>query len=172
LETKVRSFHLVRRIASTSIVLLALCGSVALADREPELHWQWRIEPRDANAGDEAYIVFNADIPDGFILYSSDFAAELGPRPARFLFESTDAITLIGPIEAVNSQRRVDKTFGTEYTYFAHRAEFRQKVRLRKGADRVYGRIDGQTCQEKDGLCALFRQQFSIQLTAVATDAR
>lgn len=166
------SFTAARRIASASIALLAFCAPTALADQEPELRWQWRLEPQNARVGDEAYLVFNADIPDGFILYSSDFAAEMGPRPAKFLFETTEAITLIGPIEAVNSQRRVDKTFGTEYSYFAGQAQFRQKVRLREDADRIDGRIDGQTCQEKDGLCALFRQRFSVPLSAAAADAR
>lgn len=149
---------------------LLLAGSLALAATtaafadESGLQWQWRVEPSSVKAGDEAEIVFSAAIPDGLILYSSDFAAELGPRPAKFVFEASDSVELRGPVAAVQSQRRKDKVFGTEYTYFANRAEFRQKVRVLKDGANVTGRIDGQTCQERDGVCLLFKEPFTIRL--------
>ena len=59
--------------------------------------------------GDEAEIVFSAAIPAGLILYSSDFTAELGPRPAKFVVDSNQKIELRGPVTAVQSQRRKDK---------------------------------------------------------------
>lgn len=149
---------------------LLLAGALALATLpsayadETGLQWQWRVAPNTVKAGDEAEIVFSAAIPEGLILYSSDFAAELGPRPAKFVFEANDSVELQGPITAVQSQRRKDKVFGTEYTYFASRAEFRQKVRVLKTGANVTGRIDGQTCQEKDGVCALFKESFAVRL--------
>jgi hypothetical protein len=155
------------QIMSFRSLALGIALSVAAAfahASDPDLRWQWHVEPQHAQPGDEAEIVFSAAIPAGFILYSSDFQVPLGPRPAKFIFESSDAVELHGPIRAVNSQRRTDKTFGTEYTYFAERAEFRQKVRILKTGSEVSGRIDGQTCQEKDGLCALFKQPFVIRL--------
>ena len=136
---------------------------IALAD-DPALAWQWRLEPRNVKAGDEAEIVFSAAIPAGFILYASDFKAELGPRPARVVFDTNDAVEVDGPLAAVNSQRRTDKSFGTEYSYFEQRAEFRQKIRVLKTDAVVSGRIDGQTCQEKDGLCTLIKQSFKLTL--------
>lgn len=142
---------------------IAIAASTAAAQDVP-LQWQWRVEPSTAKPGDSAELVFSAAIPTGFILYSSDFDAELGPRPAKFTFDSSDAIELRGPITAVQSQRRRDKTFGTEYSYFADRAEFRQKIRVLKSGASVSGRIDGQTCQEIDGLCFLFKEPFAIRL--------
>ena len=142
--------------------MLALASPV-LADPSAA-QWQWRVEPGAVQPGDEAEIVFSATIPAGLILYSSDFSAELGPRPARFEFDDNDAIELRGPIAAVQSQRRKDKVFGTEYTYFAERAEFRQKVLVLQDGTQITGLIVGQTCQEKDGFCELFKQPFSIPL--------
>lgn len=149
---------------------LLLAGSLALGAlssawaSDTDLQWQWRVEPSTVKAGDEAEIVFSAEIPEGLILYSSDFDAELGPRPAKFVFEANDAVELQGPVTAVQSKRRKDKAFGTEYTYFANRAEFRQKVRVLKAGTDVAGHINGQTCQEKDGVCVLFKEQFSVRL--------
>jgi hypothetical protein len=142
---------------------LTLAATGAHAD-DPDLQWQWRVEPKNAPAGQDAEIVFSATIPAGFILYSSDFKAELGPRPAKFTFEPNDAIELQGSVRAVGAQRRTHKTFGTEYTYFAERAEFRQKIRVLKAGAEISGRIDAQTCQEKDGLCALVKQPFVVRL--------
>ncbi|WP_116812513.1 protein-disulfide reductase DsbD domain-containing protein [Steroidobacter cummioxidans] len=149
---------------------LLLAGALALgalssagADQS-DLQWQLRIEPQTVKAGDEAEIVFSASIPEGLILYSSDFDAELGPRPAKFVFAANDAVELQGPVSAVQAQRRKDKVFGSEYTYFANRAEFRQKVRVLKTGTDITGRIDGQTCQERDGTCFLFKEPFSVRL--------
>lgn len=143
--------------------IVAIAASTAVAQDVP-LQWQWRVEPSTAKPGDAAELVFSATIPAGFILYSSDFVAEIGPRPAKFTFDNSDAIELQGPITAVQSQRRKDKTFGSEYSYFEHRAEFRQKIRVLKTGTRVSGRINGQTCQERDGLCFLFKESFAIPL--------
>lgn len=130
----------------------------------PELHWTISALPETADAGDEVELRFVAAIPAGTIVYSSDFSAPLGPRPARFTFEANDAIVLAGPVQAIRSQRRTDKTFGTEYSYFAGRAEFVQKARLLKDSATLKGQINGQTCQEKDGVCTLFKEPFAVEL--------
>lgn len=129
-----------------------------------DLRWSVTAVPRQANAGGQLELHFVLDIPDGIIVYSSDFAAALGPRPARFTFEPNDGVALNGPVQAIRPQRRTDRTFGTEYSYFAGRAEFVQKVRLLKTGTVLRGRINGQTCQEKDGVCTLFEEPFAIQL--------
>lgn len=149
---------------------LLFAGSLALGALssawagDTDLQWQWHVEPSTLKAGDEAEIVFSATIPEGLILYSSDFDAELGPRPAKFAFESNDSVQLQGPVTAVQPQRRKDQAFGAEYRYFANHAEFRQRVRVLKTGTNLSGRIDGQTCQEKDGVCLLFREPFSVRL--------
>lgn len=143
---------------------MLLLNSIATASDDPDLQWQWRVEPASTRSGDEVELVFTAELPDGFILYASDFKAELGPRPAKVSFESNDAIEITAPLQAIKSQRRTDKTFGTEYSYFAGHAEFRQKARLLKNEGSVKGRIDAQTCQEKNGLCILVRETFAIDL--------
>jgi len=148
--------------AAAIIALLAL-APLTRAD-DAEVKWQWRVEPAQPTVGGEAQLVFSADLPAGYILYASDFKAELGPRPARITFDANDTVEVQGPLAAVKSQRRTDKTFGTEYSYFAERAEFRQTIRVLKPGATVSGRIDAQTCQEKDGLCTLLKEPFAIRL--------
>ncbi len=145
----------------------ATTGAADSSPAEDEaLRWRLTVVPANAKEGDEVELVFAADIAPGWILYASDFDAEMGPRPARFTFEPNAGVELAGPVRAVNSLRRTDRTWNTEYSYFEKRAEFRQKARLRQGAESLAGRIDGQTCYETSGLCALFRKTFSLPLGA------
>ncbi len=130
------------------------------------LSWTLSVVPATAKAGEEVELVFAAEIAQGWILYGSDFEAELGPRPAKFCFVKSAEVELLGPVRAVGTLRRTDKTWKTEYSYFEKRAEFRQKARLLKDAAAITGRIDGQTCYETTGLCALFRKPFSLQAGA------
>ncbi len=143
--------------------LVSALGAAAVAGA-PQLQWNVSALPADANAGDEVLLRFVATLPEGVIVYSSDFAAQLGPRPARLSLAANDAIAITGPLQAIGSQRRTDKTFGTEYGYFAGRAEFRQQLRLTKDAARLQGEIVGQTCDERDGVCTLFREPFTLEL--------
>ena len=147
----------------TVAALISALGAAQVAGA-PQLQWDVIALPADANAGDEIVLRFVATLPADLIVYSSDFAAQLGPRPARLNVEPNDAVTLTGPLQAVGSQRRTDNVFGTEYSYFDGRAQFRQSVRLLKDSARLQGEIVGQTCDERDGVCTLFREPFTLEL--------
>jgi thiol:disulfide interchange protein DsbD len=155
----------------TSLALLALgLAAATVFAATPEsasneaLRWHVEVQPSGARVGQSVELVFTADIATGWILYSSDFNVDIGPRPARFTFESAPGLQLVGNVEAVKSLRRKDRTWGTEYAYFSGRAEFRQKAKLVAPLQSIDGHIDGQTCFEKSGLCELFHQTFSATL--------
>lgn len=147
-----------------AFALLGL-GASAAGAQEQMLRWTVAVLPEGAKPGTEVEVVFTADIAKGWILYSSDFELEIGPRPAKFTFDAASGLELLGPVQAVGSKRKKDAALGTEYTYFSGRAEFRQKARLASGAESVAGRIDGQTCFEESGLCELFSEKFAAKLS-------
>jgi hypothetical protein len=128
------------------------------------LRWHVAVVPAQAKPGDEVEVVFTADIGSGWILYSSDFEVEIGPRPAKFTFDASPALSLVGPVTAIGSKWKKDASLGTEYSYFATRAEFRQKAKVLAPVQSVSGRIDAQTCFEASGVCELFREKFSAAL--------
>jgi hypothetical protein len=146
------------------IVLVALASFAGIAANADQQTLRWHVDVLPTQDRDVVEVVFRADIASGWILYSSDFAVEIGPLPAKFTFDANPALALLGPVEALRSQRKKDRTFGTEYSYFAGSAEFRQKVRVLAPVKSVSGRIDGQTCFEESGLCELFRENFSTTL--------
>lgn len=126
------------------------------------LQWTTRLE-RGAGT-DELTLVLEASIAEGYIVYGSDFTAELGPRPSRLRLDAGAPVQADGGLASVASKRRKDKNLGTEYSYFEGRAEYRQRLRRTATSGTVSGRIEGQTCFETDGTCTLFRQTFSLPL--------
>jgi hypothetical protein len=151
--------------AATSVSTTAVDAVSQPSSSQSEvLRWTVQVTPAHPQPGDTVELVFTADIASGWILYSSDFGADIGPRPARFKFETTAGLELIDGVRAVESLRRKDKTWKTEYAYFERRAEFRQRAKLTAPVKTIAGRIDGQTCFEESGLCELFRKTFTASL--------
>lgn len=150
--------------ACFAVAALSVDAAACAAEDGQTLRWQVAIVPAQAKPGDEVEVVFRAQIGEGWILYSSDFEVEIGPRPAKFTFDANPALSLIGPVQAVGSKRKKDATFGSEYSYFATQAEFRQKAKLLAPVKSVSGRIDAQTCFEASGVCELFREKFDASL--------
>jgi hypothetical protein len=151
--------------ATFFLIAAALAGGAwAAQPDEPTLRWHVNVVPARDAPPDVVEVVFTADIASGWILYSSDFAVEIGPRPAKFTFDANPSLIPLGVIAAPGSQRKKDHTFGTEYSYFSGRAEFRQPVRVLSPVKAVSGRIDGQTCFEESGLCELFHESFSASV--------
>ena len=154
------------RSASVAWALLTLSSiafaaeATAPAEDKP-VRWNVAVSPAQAKPGDAVELVFTADIASGWILYSSDFNLEIGPRPAKFTFDANPSLELVGAIVPVGPTRKKDRMIGT-YSYFATHAEFRQKGRLLAPLTQVSGRINGQTCFEESGLCQLFREPFSV----------
>ncbi len=164
-----------KSFATTTVMLAATCavatvtaygaenvGTQAAAE-QPTLAWHVSVVPANAKVGEEVEVVFTADIAPGWILYSSDFHLEIGPRPTKFAFDASSGLTPAGNVQAVKPQWKNDRALGGKYSYFARHAEFRQKAQLVTSAENVTGRISGQTCFEENGLCKLFQENFSAR---------
>jgi thiol:disulfide interchange protein DsbD len=129
------------------------------------LQWKWRVEAPDKSRPDVVTLVLTADIASGYIVYGSNFKNGLGPNPTRLRLAEGQGLEA-QPLESVNPKRRKDPAFGTEYTYFEGRAEFRQPIRIKAGATHIAGTVNGQACHETDGTCSLFRENFDLTLPA------
>lgn len=129
------------------------------------LGWDWEVKALGTQGGQPSYqVTFRARLAEGYIVYGSDFDAELGPRPTKVRYQADLEVKPTGALQSVGTQRRKDRTFNTEYTYFGGTAELAQVVQVPAGATRIAGTIAGQTCYETDGTCTLFSQRFDIPL--------
>jgi thiol:disulfide interchange protein DsbD len=148
-----------------AIALLALLSAIPVGaqdDAARAVQWSWRLEPRDARPGSDAELVLEASIAPDWVVYSSDFEAELGPRPTRLRKQPQSSLELTGPLRSVGALHRRDADLGLEYGYFAGRAELRQRLRLPADGSPVEVTLRGQACHEANGTCHLIRQDVRI----------
>jgi hypothetical protein len=140
------------------------------AEPATAIQWSWALQPADAPAGSDAELVLVAQIAPHWVIYSSDFAAGIGPRPARLKKATGSSLELVDSLRSVGASRKKDETSKEEYGYFSQRAELRQRLKVPADGSPVAVTFNGQACNETDGTCHLIRQD--IRITANATGTR
>ncbi len=124
--------------------------------------WTFNLSNGSAKADDEVELIFRAKIDKNWYLYSSDVDLDPGPIPATFTFVENESYELVGEIKPIGAEKKFDKIFEGEVTYFTKTAEFRQKVRLNKTNFHVEGIVEYQVCSDIDGKCIPFEEDFSF----------
>jgi hypothetical protein len=156
-----------RHCAAFAGLLLAMASLVSQAqdaDSKP-LAWTTSVAPAGSAGSERLYrLQFAGRITPGYIVYGSDFKANLGPNPTRLRFKADSGVRPQGALESVATHKGTDKAFRTDYTYFEGEAKLTQVVAVASGADRISGTLVGQTCHEASGTCALFQERFDIPL--------
>jgi len=145
--------------------LLALISAIpvgAQEDASQAVTWSWRLATPDARPGEEAELILEARIAPHWVVYSSDFEAALGPRPARLKAKRDSSLLLIEPLRSVGAHRKRDEELKIEYGYFAGRAELRQRLRLPADGSPLELTLNGQACYEANGTYHLVRQDVHV----------
>lgn len=154
-----------KRNALFAAGLLAMCLSAAAQQAPDAVAWTTSAEAVQGAAGQRLYrLQFAGRIAPGYVVYGSDFKANLGPNPTRLRFAADSGVTPQGALESVATHKGTDKAFKTGYTYFQGEAKLSQLVVVATGAGRIAGTLVGQTCHEVSGTCALFQERFEIPL--------
>ena len=83
---------------SGQVVLLVLffISSFAQAQIIKPPKWTVSIESENLKVGEEAKLVFKAEIPAGWYIYATDFDPDLGPIIASLALEKSSAFELKG----------------------------------------------------------------------------
>lgn len=148
-----------------AVALLALVAAIPVgAEEDPAqaIEWSWHVEPATAKPGSEAELVLVAKLAPDWVVYSSDFTAELGPLPAKLKRAPNSSLEFIDALRSVGAKRKRDPSLDTEYGYFSGRAELRQRVRLPADGGPIEATLSGQACYEVNGSCHLIRQAIRI----------
>ena len=101
--------------------------------------------------GDEAEIIFSANIDDGWHVYSTELGSD-GPISATFNAVKMDGVQTVGKLKPRgNVTKQYDKMFDMELRFFEHKATFVQKVRFTKPEYDIdcyleYGACSDQMC--------------------------
>ena len=134
--------------------------------------WTTSTSTTSVKAGEEMEIVFSVRIEPSWYLYSTEFPCEDGPLKTAFTFEPHPSYELAGNVVAVNPVDKHDKIFDCDVRIFKGKAEFRQKIRVKKSPLVLKGIYEYQVCTETTGQCVPGDGEFevkNIQVTGTAT---
>ena len=153
-----------RRMTAAGL-LLALSFNAAAQHAPESVQWANTAVAVKSDKGERLYrLEFTGNIAPGYVIYGSNFEANLGPNPTRLRLEAKEGVTANSKLESVGTKTGTDKAFKTPYTYFQGQAKLSQVVAVAPGVTHVAGTLRGQTCYETDGTCALFNVRFDIPL--------
>jgi len=147
----------------TCLLLLLALGSASMlgAQEKSAVAWNLSLSQSGLSVGDEVDVVITARIAPDWIVYSTDFKADIGPQPTQVLFAPSDSWQVVGPVISVQPKRKKDRTWDIEFGYFEEHAEFRQKIRILKKDVAITVRIKGQLCNEREGICTLYEEKLA-----------
>jgi len=124
--------------------------------------WSFELSDQNPSVGDEIELVFKANINKDWYLYSSDVDLVPGPIPATFTFTENEDYEIMGEIQPIGAQKKYDKIFEGDVTYFKGSAEFRQRIKVLKADFNIEGTLEYQVCSDIDGKCIPFEEDFSF----------
>ncbi len=151
--------------------ILSVGAGLAAAQTVAPPQWTFGFAPPQAKVGDEVELVFRAQVPTKWYLYSSDFDPDLGPIVTTFAFEPHPSYERLGEVRPVNPKKKYDDIWEGEYTYFEGTGEFRQRVKILATNPQIRGEISYQICTEVDGRCVNFDTDFDFRGLTVGAAA-
>ena len=109
------------------LIGLSLTGKAQMI--EP-VHFETLLKTTDK--GEEAEIVFNATIDDGWHLYSTDLGSD-GPIAASFHVNKMEGAVTVGKLQPRGKVvEEYDEMFGMKLRFFEHKGTFVQKIKFTK----------------------------------------
>ena len=124
--------------------------------------WSYDQSAKEISIGDEAELIFYADIDAEWYLYSSDFDPDCGPMVTTFTFEEHSSYELVGGIRPINPKDKYDDIFECDIRIFEGRGEFRQTIKILETNPVIRGSYSYQVCTDVDGKCIPFDDEFEF----------
>ena len=122
----------------------------------------WRITIQNGINDSIKEVHLDANIDDGWQLYSNDFRPDLGPIRAEFMFVVRKEYSLLGGTIPQGSKRKYDEIWDGEYAYFEKKAKFIQQISTKMDNPPIQCNITYQVCNTEDGKCIPFETSLKI----------
>lgn len=158
------TIHLQMKKIFLSLFSLFIFSIAVNAQKVNPAKWSWSFSKANPVVGETVDIVFKVNILDDWYLYSSDFSEDLGPIVTTIKLKPNSSYEAVGGLKAINPSKKFDKEiWNGEYTYFKHKAEFRQTIKVLKEKLLVDGSYDSQSCSDVTGQCVPVKGSFSLE---------
>jgi len=129
--------------------------------------WQMSLSEEAPSVGGEITLIFKAEIPQDWYIYSNDFDPDLGPMLTELSLEGSIGIERTGELIPIHPKRKIDETWEAEVSYFTGTAEFQQKVKVTDAKVKIVGLMSYQMCSDITHQCVSYQEDFDKSLTAV-----
>ncbi|MEB2774880.1 protein-disulfide reductase DsbD family protein [Algoriphagus sp. D3-2-R+10] len=125
--------------------------------------WTISIEPINLVQGEEVTLVFEAQIPIGWYIYTNDFDPKLGPILATLKLDKPEGYELKGDFKAIDSKTKYDDTWEGDVKYFMGKGRFEQAILLKTESGTIQGTLEYQMCNDVTGKCTPpYEEEFEI----------
>lgn len=144
---------------------LLACCNVAFGQMLEAVKWSQELKMVSDN---EAELIFNAAIEEGWHLYTTDVPAD-GPLPTTIRIDVMEGAELVGELTTVGEvHTEYEPMFEMNLSSFSHAGQFVQKIKLLDTENyKIEGLLEGQACCE--GACMPVESFFTFSKGAVAT---
>ncbi|UCS94651.1 thioredoxin family protein [Echinicola marina] len=132
--------------------------------------WELSLSDQSAEVGEEIELIFKAEIPQNWYIYSNDFDPDLGPMLTELSLEGSEGLERVGELKAIDPKRKVDKIWEGEVSYFTGKGEFRQKIKITSEQVKTNATVSYQMCSDVTGQCVPYEEDFSKTFSAKATN--
>jgi thiol:disulfide interchange protein DsbD len=128
--------------------LLLLVSTFSQAQMLKPVSWSYSSKNTGSN---ELDLIFTAKINSGWHIYSH-YIKEGGPVPTSININKSDSYEVVGKLKEISKPTKMfEEVFNMEIAYFANKAVFVQKIKLKKPQATVKGSIEFMCCN--DGSC-------------------
>ncbi|MBD8488761.1 thioredoxin family protein [Echinicola sp. CAU 1574] len=148
------------------VALLCLLSFSTFAQLIEPPKWQMSLSKEAPFVGDEIELIFKAEIPENWYVYSNDFDPDLGPMITELSLEGSSGFEKVGGLTPIKPKRKMDEIWEGEVSYFTGKAEFRQKVKITEAAVKIVGVMSYQMCSDVTGQCVPYEEDFSKNINA------
>ncbi|MFD2201729.1 protein-disulfide reductase DsbD family protein [Shivajiella indica] len=124
--------------------------------------WTIQFSKNELKVGDEVKIIFKAQVPKDWYIYSNDFDPDLGPMLTELELKQSEGFTLVGGLNAINPKKKYDEIWEGEVTYFVGTGTFEQTIKITSEDIKAEGFIGYQMCTDVTGQCIPFEEDFTL----------
>ncbi len=146
--------------------LFLFCSFLAEAQLIKPPKWNIKLEPAQAEIGQQVRMIFEAEIPLGWYIYSNDFDKDLGPILTSLELENSEAYTRVGDLKAINPKKKFEEVWNGEVTYFIGKGRFEQNLILQDFSGTIHGALTYQMCSDLTGQCINYDEDIALPFVA------
>lgn len=89
------------------VFILALVSQIAQSQVMEAPEWEAGVQEGSIAPGDTITVLFTAEIPQDWYMYSSDFDPNLGPIVTEFKFNESEQFELLGGLEPIGQKKNM-----------------------------------------------------------------